>query len=181
MRGFILALSHFRYGTGRKQRDSTLKPWCHSARIPIARSLNVTATCHFLCRSPFPPSQRPIPIRVVSVGRSRSGAVQALVKEFSEKIRRYCPFEDLQVRSNPKNSRYYRLLTSGTVPNHGMRISCHRANIPLRTCKCASTQRTQGHRGDFSYPTRATVLCTMSVSAWLQRHTVCISVARTVT
>ncbi|CAI5958319.1 unnamed protein product [Closterium sp. NIES-65] len=55
-----------------------------------------------------PPSQRRLPrrlpVRVISVGRHRSQGTQLLVKDCAEKISRYCPFEDLSVRSNPKGT-----------------------------------------------------------------------------
>ncbi|CAI5483593.1 unnamed protein product [Closterium sp. Yama58-4] len=47
---------------------------------------------------------RRLPVRVISVGKSRSAGTQLLVKDYAEKISRYCPFEDLPVRSNPKGT-----------------------------------------------------------------------------
>ncbi|CAI5478898.1 unnamed protein product, partial [Closterium sp. Yama58-4] len=45
-----------------------------------------------------------LPVRVISVGRHRSQGTQLLVKDYAEKNSRYCPFEDLPVRSNPKGT-----------------------------------------------------------------------------
>lgn len=47
---------------------------------------------------------RALPMRLVSVGKSRSPGTQLLTGHYTAKIRRYCAFEDMQVRSNPKNS-----------------------------------------------------------------------------
>ncbi|CAI5536025.1 unnamed protein product, partial [Closterium sp. Naga37s-1] len=47
---------------------------------------------------------RRLPVRVISVGKNRSHGTQLLVKDYAEKISRYCPFEDLPVRSNPKGT-----------------------------------------------------------------------------
>ncbi|XP_010049805.1 putative RNA methyltransferase At5g10620 isoform X5 [Eucalyptus grandis] len=49
--------------------------------------------------------QRALPIRVFTVGKKRSPAVQLLVDEYTSKLRRYCAVEDVQVRSNPRNAR----------------------------------------------------------------------------
>ncbi|KAL3747950.1 hypothetical protein ACJRO7_016724 [Eucalyptus globulus] len=50
-------------------------------------------------------SVRALPIRVFTVGKKRSPAVQLLVDEYTSKLRRYCAVEDVQVRSNPRNAR----------------------------------------------------------------------------
>ncbi|KAF6156843.1 hypothetical protein GIB67_002760, partial [Kingdonia uniflora] len=47
---------------------------------------------------------RAVPIRIITVGRKRSQGVQLLVEEYKEKIKYYCSFDDIQVRSNPKNT-----------------------------------------------------------------------------
>ncbi|KAJ7554933.1 hypothetical protein O6H91_05G015900 [Diphasiastrum complanatum] len=49
-------------------------------------------------------SARPLPIRLVSVGKSRSPGVQSVAQYHIEKIRRYCSFEEMQVRPNPKGT-----------------------------------------------------------------------------
>ncbi|XP_030441999.1 putative RNA methyltransferase At5g10620 isoform X2 [Syzygium oleosum] len=50
-------------------------------------------------------SVRTLPIRVFTVGKKRSPAVQLLVDEYASKLRPYCAVEDVQVRSNPRNAR----------------------------------------------------------------------------
>ncbi|KAF8036692.1 hypothetical protein BT93_C2412 [Corymbia citriodora subsp. variegata] len=50
-------------------------------------------------------SVRALPIRVFTVGKKRSPAVQLLVDEYTSKLRHYCAVEDVQVRSNPRNAR----------------------------------------------------------------------------
>ncbi|CAK9317413.1 unnamed protein product [Citrullus colocynthis] len=50
-------------------------------------------------------SLRAVPIRVLTVGKKRSGGVQLLVDEYIEKLKNYCIVEDVQLRSNPRNAR----------------------------------------------------------------------------
>lgn len=50
--------------------------------------------------------QRVLPIRVITVGKNRSVGVQLIVDEYIDKLNKYCKFEDVQIRSNPKNARY---------------------------------------------------------------------------
>ncbi|XP_048133807.1 putative RNA methyltransferase At5g10620 isoform X3 [Rhodamnia argentea] len=50
-------------------------------------------------------SVRALPIRVFTVGKKRSPAVQLLVDEYTSKLRHYCAIEDVQVRCNPRNAR----------------------------------------------------------------------------
>ncbi|MCL7034137.1 hypothetical protein MKW94_028039 [Papaver nudicaule] len=47
---------------------------------------------------------RALPIRILTVGRKRSQGVQLLVDEYKEKLQLYCSFEDILIRSNPKNT-----------------------------------------------------------------------------
>ncbi|XP_030544546.2 putative RNA methyltransferase At5g10620 isoform X2 [Rhodamnia argentea] len=64
-------------------------------------------------RTPFLPqveledvnTPRALPIRVFTVGKKRSPAVQLLVDEYTSKLRHYCAIEDVQVRCNPRNAR----------------------------------------------------------------------------
>jgi hypothetical protein len=42
---------------------------------------------------------------VITVGKARSIGVQNIALEYTKKIQHYCRFEDVQVRSNPKNTR----------------------------------------------------------------------------
>ncbi|KAF5184628.1 Ribosomal rna large subunit methyltransferase h [Thalictrum thalictroides] len=49
-------------------------------------------------------SVRAIPIRIITVGKKRSKGVQLLVEEYNEKIMYYCSVDDIQIRSNPKNT-----------------------------------------------------------------------------
>lgn len=49
--------------------------------------------------------QRALPIRLVTVGKHRDPAVEKVVLDYGQKVRRYCSFEEVQVRPNPKNTR----------------------------------------------------------------------------
>ncbi|KAL0324034.1 UNVERIFIED_CONTAM: putative RNA methyltransferase [Sesamum calycinum] len=63
----------------------------------------------FLFSSPFTVSilvlQRALPIRIMTVGKKRSPGVQLIVDEYIEKLKHYCPVEDVRIKSNPKNAR----------------------------------------------------------------------------
>ncbi|KAL7159639.1 hypothetical protein ABFS83_01G041500 [Erythranthe nasuta] len=50
-------------------------------------------------------SVRALPIRILSVGKKRSTGVQLIVDEYIEKLKHYCPVEDVRLKSNPKNAR----------------------------------------------------------------------------
>ncbi|KAJ9702201.1 hypothetical protein PVL29_004104 [Vitis rotundifolia] len=52
-----------------------------------------------------PESVRPVPIRILTVGKKRSRGVQLIVDEYIEKLKYYCSADDIQIRSNPKNAR----------------------------------------------------------------------------
>ncbi|CAK9861110.1 unnamed protein product [Sphagnum jensenii] len=56
-------------------------------------------------RTRLPRSTRALPMRVITVGKARSIGVQNIALEYTKKIQHYCQFEDVQVRSNPKNTR----------------------------------------------------------------------------
>ncbi|KAI3860831.1 hypothetical protein MKW92_038306 [Papaver armeniacum] len=45
---------------------------------------------------------RALPIRILTVGRKRSQGVQLLVDEYRDKLKLYCSFEDILIRSNPE-------------------------------------------------------------------------------
>ncbi|KAL0393848.1 UNVERIFIED_CONTAM: putative RNA methyltransferase [Sesamum latifolium] len=49
--------------------------------------------------------QRALPIRIMTVGKKRSPGVQLIVDEYIEKLKHYCPVEDVRIKSNPKNAR----------------------------------------------------------------------------
>lgn len=49
-------------------------------------------------------SIKPLPIHILTVGKTRSPGVQLIVKDYMDKIKPYCPVQDLRIRSNPKNS-----------------------------------------------------------------------------
>lgn len=57
-------------------------------------------------RTRLPRSTRALPMRVITVGKTRSIGVQNITLEYTKKIQHYCRFEDVQVRSNPKNTRH---------------------------------------------------------------------------
>ncbi|XP_051137203.1 putative RNA methyltransferase At5g10620 isoform X7 [Andrographis paniculata] len=50
-------------------------------------------------------SVRPLPIRILTVGKKRSAGVQLIVDEYIEKLKHYCPVVDVRVKSNPRNAR----------------------------------------------------------------------------
>ncbi|XP_050216821.1 putative RNA methyltransferase At5g10620 isoform X3 [Mercurialis annua] len=50
-------------------------------------------------------SVRALPIRIITVGKKRSPGVQLLVDEYIGKLKHYCPVDDIQLRSNPRNAR----------------------------------------------------------------------------
>ncbi|XP_057511276.1 putative RNA methyltransferase At5g10620 isoform X2 [Actinidia eriantha] len=50
-------------------------------------------------------SVRALPIRVLTVGKTRSKGVQLIVDDYIDKLKCYCRIEDVQIRPNPKNSR----------------------------------------------------------------------------
>jgi len=41
------------------------------------------------------------------VGKKRDRGIQLIVDEYTEKIRHYCTIDDVLIRSNPKNARYF--------------------------------------------------------------------------
>lgn len=45
-------------------------------------------------------------MRILTVSKKRSQGVQLLVEEYGEKVRHYCSLDILQIKSNPKNTRY---------------------------------------------------------------------------
>ncbi|XP_068641340.1 putative RNA methyltransferase At5g10620 [Aristolochia californica] len=49
-------------------------------------------------------SVRALPVRIVTVGKKRSKGVQLLFEEYKEKLKCYCCINDIQVKSNPKNT-----------------------------------------------------------------------------
>ena len=49
--------------------------------------------------------QRAIPIRILTVGKKRSRGVQLIVDEYIRKLKDYCRIDDVQIRSNPSNTR----------------------------------------------------------------------------
>ncbi|GAB4837710.1 hypothetical protein Ancab_002563 [Ancistrocladus abbreviatus] len=49
-------------------------------------------------------SVRAVPIRVITVGKKRTRGVQLLVDEYAEKLKYYCSFDVVQIRSNPRNA-----------------------------------------------------------------------------
>ncbi|XP_022729232.1 putative RNA methyltransferase At5g10620 isoform X2 [Durio zibethinus] len=48
---------------------------------------------------------RALPIRILTVGKKRSRGVQLLLDEYIAKLKSYCHVDDVQIRSNPKNTR----------------------------------------------------------------------------
>lgn len=44
-------------------------------------------------------------MKLVTVGKDRGAALENVALEYIKKIQRYCPFEEVQLRPNPKNSR----------------------------------------------------------------------------
>ncbi|GAV63672.1 SPOUT_MTase domain-containing protein, partial [Cephalotus follicularis] len=52
---------------------------------------------------------RALPIRLITVGKKRSRGVQLIVDDYIEKLKHYCSFDDIQIKSNPKNARDVRV------------------------------------------------------------------------
>ncbi|KAI5061171.1 hypothetical protein GOP47_0023676 [Adiantum capillus-veneris] len=46
-------------------------------------------------------SVRPVPIRIISVGKNRKDGVDTVIQSYLVKLRRYCKVEDVQIQSNP--------------------------------------------------------------------------------
>ncbi|KAI3896416.1 hypothetical protein MKX03_008578 [Papaver bracteatum] len=80
----------------------------------ITLSLNTKICCSKYSSPSSPPpgrqskysgqAVRALPIRILTVGRKRSQGVQLLVDEYKDKLKLYCSFEDILIRSNPKNT-----------------------------------------------------------------------------
>ncbi|KAI3932447.1 hypothetical protein MKW92_014336 [Papaver armeniacum] len=80
----------------------------------ITFSLNSKISCSKYSSPSSPPgvrqskysgqAVRAVPIRILTVGRKRSQGVQLLVDEYKDKLKLYCNFEDILIRSNPKNT-----------------------------------------------------------------------------
>ncbi|KAI3842365.1 hypothetical protein MKX03_032766 [Papaver bracteatum] len=80
----------------------------------ITLSLNTKICCSKYSSPSSPPpgrqskysgqAVRALPIRILTVGRKRSQGVQLLVDEYKDKLKLYCNFEDILIRSNPKNT-----------------------------------------------------------------------------
>ncbi|KAM6543794.1 hypothetical protein CsatB_008241 [Cannabis sativa] len=54
-------------------------------------------------------SVRALPIRILWVGKKRSQGAQLVFDEYFEKIKLYCTVNEVQIRSNPKNSRDWKV------------------------------------------------------------------------
>ncbi|KAG8375330.1 hypothetical protein BUALT_Bualt10G0089000 [Buddleja alternifolia] len=63
-----------------------------SQSLPVAKSITLLL-------------QRSLPIRILTVGKKRSAGVQLIIDEYIEKLKHYCPVEDVRIKSNPKNAR----------------------------------------------------------------------------
>ncbi|XP_051137198.1 putative RNA methyltransferase At5g10620 isoform X2 [Andrographis paniculata] len=76
--------------------------------------------------------QRPLPIRILTVGKKRSAGVQLIVDEYIEKLKHYCPVVDVRVKSNPRNARHPRFVTwTGLLPSLAMDIN-ENTNLDVR-------------------------------------------------
>ncbi|XXG71017.1 hypothetical protein AAC387_Pa07g0366 [Persea americana] len=49
-------------------------------------------------------SVRALPIRILTIGKKRSKGIQLIVEEYKEKLKYYCSVDDVQIKSNPKNT-----------------------------------------------------------------------------
>ncbi|RWR84260.1 SPOUT methyltransferase [Cinnamomum micranthum f. kanehirae] len=49
-------------------------------------------------------SVRALPIRILTIGKKRSKGIQLIVEEYKEKLKHYCSIDDVQIKSNPKNT-----------------------------------------------------------------------------
>jgi hypothetical protein len=75
-----------------------LKSWQRDGKGKLCRRPVVLTPVSIL------PCQKAIPIRVVSVAKAGAGPGQAVAKAYAEKIKRYCTFQELVIRPNPKNT-----------------------------------------------------------------------------
>lgn len=80
------------------QLDILVQPWVSLNPKPYS-------LVHIDSRSGIP-MQRPLPLKLVTVGKDRGTAMENVAVEYVKKIQRYCAFEEVQLRPNPKNSRY---------------------------------------------------------------------------
>lgn len=69
-------------------------------------------------------SVRALPIRIVTVGKSRSRGIQVIVDEYIEKLKFYCRIDDVQIKSNPKNARVLRAYCFALVDLMVMERNC---------------------------------------------------------
>ena len=44
-------------------------------------------------------------MKLVTVGKDKGNAMESVALEYVKKIQRYCAFEEVQLRPNPKNAR----------------------------------------------------------------------------
>ncbi|KAJ8628869.1 hypothetical protein MRB53_022192 [Persea americana] len=47
---------------------------------------------------------RALPIRILTIGKKRSKGIQLIDEEYREKLKCYCSVDDVQIKSNPKNT-----------------------------------------------------------------------------
>ncbi|KAL5558281.1 hypothetical protein UlMin_034492 [Ulmus minor] len=54
-------------------------------------------------------SVRALPIRILWVGKKKSRGAQLVFDEYFEKLKHYCSVDEVQIRSNPKNARDWKV------------------------------------------------------------------------
>eukprot|EP00268_Persea_americana_P024678 TRINITY_DN2410_c0_g1_i27.p1 TRINITY_DN2410_c0_g1~~TRINITY_DN2410_c0_g1_i27.p1 ORF type:complete len:213 (-),score=36.97 TRINITY_DN2410_c0_g1_i27:830-1438(-) len=72
----------------------------------------VICSCAVKYTNPYPgrrfkysgESVRALPIRILTIGKKRSKGIQLIVEEYKEKLKYYCSVDDVQIKSNPKNT-----------------------------------------------------------------------------
>lgn len=60
---------------------------------------------HVFCSASLPRAVRPIPIKVVHVGKASSRGAEDFSKEWADKLRRYTQVVETQIRPNPTNAK----------------------------------------------------------------------------
>jgi 23S rRNA (pseudouridine1915-N3)-methyltransferase len=65
----------------------------------------VKGLARVFCSTALPRAVRPIPIKIVHVGKSSSRGPEDFSKEWAEKLRRYTQVTEIQIKPNPSNAK----------------------------------------------------------------------------
>ncbi|XXG70998.1 hypothetical protein AAC387_Pa07g0352 [Persea americana] len=71
---------------------------CIKTTIPSAEDSNTQANIMRLH------GERALPIPILKIGKKRFKGIQLIVEECKEKLKYYCSVDDVQIKSNPKNT-----------------------------------------------------------------------------